>query len=196
VIAKIDGKEQALVTMPRHVNAYDLQTGKILWTCSGTGDLAYSDPMVNTDLNVCVAMAGYGGTAIGFKLGGSADITQTNRLWQSTTKPPQRIGSGVMTGKSLFMVQEPGFLCIDPLTGKERWSHREPRQVFWSSMVAVGDRLYVTSQSGTTYVFAADETQFKLLARNEVGEKCNSTIAVSNGEVFLRTYEHLFCIGN
>ena len=194
VIAKVDGEERALMTMPRHVNTYDLKTGKLVWTCSGTGDLAYSDPMVNAELNVGVAMAGYGGKAMGFKLGGSGDVTQTNRLWQSTVKPPQRIGSGVMIGKHLFMVQEPGFLCIDPLTGTELWNHREPGQVFWGSIVAVGDRLYVTSQKGTTFVFAADAKEFKLLAKNEVGEKSNSTLAISEGQAFLRTYGHLYCI--
>jgi outer membrane protein assembly factor BamB len=194
VIVKVDGEEQALVTMPRHVNAYDLKTGKILWTCSGTGDLAYSDPMVNAELNVGVAMAGYGGKAMGFKIGGSGDVTQSNRLWQSSAKPPQRIGSGVMIGKHLFMVQEPGFLCIDPLTGTELWNHREPGHVFWGSIVAVGDRLYVTSQKGTTFVFAADSKEFRLLAKNEVGEKSNSTLAISEGQAFLRTYGHLYCI--
>lgn len=99
-----------------------------------------------------------------------------------------------MIGKHLFMVQEPGFLCIDPLTGTELWNHREPGQVFWGSIVAVGDRLYVTSQKGTTFVFAADAKEFKLLAKNEVGEKSNSTLAISEGQAFLRTYGHLYCI--
>ena len=194
VIAKIGGEDQILVTMPRHVNAYDPKTGKILWTCAGTGDLAYTDPMVNADLNVCVAMAGYGGAAIGFKLGGSGDVTQSNRLWESTDKPPQRIGSGVMIGKHLFMVQEPGFLCVDPLTGKELWKHPEPGQIFWGSITAAGDRLYATSQKGTTFVCAANPAGFKLLAKNEVGEKSNSTLAISGHQIFLRTYEHLYCI--
>ena len=93
--------------------------------------------MVNTELNVCVAMAGYGGKAIGFKLGGTGDITATNRLWQSTEKPPQRIGTGVMVGKHLFMVQEPGFLCVDPLTGKDALGTTASRaQVFWGSITA------------------------------------------------------------
>jgi outer membrane protein assembly factor BamB len=194
VPVKIDGQNQILVTMARHVNSYDPASGKILWTCSGTGDLAYSDPMVNGELNICVAMAGYGGKAIGFRMGGSGDITSSNRLWQQDQKPPQRIGTGVMVGKRLFMVQEPGFICIDPMTGKTLWEHREPGQIVWSSLIAAGDRLYATSQKGTTFVLAANDQKYELLARNEVGEKSNSSIAVSNGQIFLRTYEHLYCI--
>jgi hypothetical protein len=59
----------------------------------------------------------------------------------------------------------------------------------------VGERLYVTSQKGTTYVFAADPSSFKLLAKNALGEASNSTPAVSNGQLFLRTAGHLWCIG-
>ena len=194
VIARIDEMPQILVTMPKHVNAYDPKSGKIIWTCAGTGDLAYADPMLNTQLNVVVAMGGYGGSAIGFKPGGSGDVTEKNRLWQNTDKPPQRIGTGVMVGKHLFLVQEPGFLCVDPMTGKTLWEHREPGQIFWASLVAAGERLYVTSQKGTTFVFTADPAGYKLLAKNEVGEKSNSTLAISERQIFLRTYDHLFCI--
>jgi outer membrane protein assembly factor BamB len=195
VVAKIDGQEQVLVAQPQHVNAYDPATGKILWFVSGTGDLAYADVMVNTELNIGVAMAGYGGKAMGFRLGGgTGDLTATNRLWQNTDKPPQRIGTGVFVGKELFIVQEPGFACMDPMTGKFLWQHREPGQVLWASLVKSGDRLYVTSQKGTTFVFAADPKEYRMLAKNEVGEKSNSTIAVTDSQIFLRTYGHLYCI--
>jgi outer membrane protein assembly factor BamB len=194
VVAKIDGREQILVTMPRHVNSYDPASGKIVWSCGGTGDVAYADPMVNTELNVCVAMSGYGGKAIGFRLGGTGDTTNTNQLWLSDAKPPQRLGTGVMVGKHLFMVQEPGFICVDPLTGKTVWEHREPGHVIWSSLIAAGDRLYATSQKGTTFVLAANAQKYELLARNEIGEKSNSSLALADGQIFLRTYGHLYCI--
>src|SRR5205823_265841 len=92
VIAKVDGKDQILVPQPGQVNAYDPADGHILWTCSGTGDLAYCDVMLGNGESAgeAVAMAGYGGKAIGLKLGGAGDVTSTNRLWQSNAKPPQR----------------------------------------------------------------------------------------------------------
>jgi outer membrane protein assembly factor BamB len=196
VIATIDGQDQVLVAIPRRVNAYDPKTGKILWSVTGSGDLAYADVMVSADLNLAVATGGYGGHAIGFKLGGgTGDLTSTNRLWQNADKPPQRIGTGVYVGKYLFLVQEPGFACMDPTTGEFLWKHNEPGHVFWASLVkSAGDRFYVTSQKGTTFVFAADPKEFRLLAKNDVGEKSNSTIAIAGRQIFLRTYGHLYCI--
>ena len=78
VIAKVDGHDQILVSQSHHVKAYEPTTGKILWTCDGTGDLAYADIMLGQ--GIAVAASGYRGPAIGFKLGGSGDVTATNRL--------------------------------------------------------------------------------------------------------------------
>jgi hypothetical protein len=39
--------------------------------------------------------------------------------------------------------------------------------------------------------------EFEILAHNKLGrgERTNSSIAVSNGELFIRTSRHLWCIG-
>jgi outer membrane protein assembly factor BamB len=197
VVTTVDGQEQLLVFQPLHVNGYDLQSGKILWHCAGTGLLAYTDVVVGEvdGAKIAVAMAGYGGKAIGFHPGGSGDITAERRLWQSTARPPQRIGSGIIVGKHLFIINEPGAECIDPLTGKTVWNQRLPGQVFWSSLVSTPGRLYATSQQGKTFVFAADPTGWKLLATNDLGERINATPAVSDGQLFIRSWEALYCVG-
>jgi len=191
VVGTVDGKDQILVAQSHHVNAYDPKTGTILWTCGGTGDLAYADVMIGD--GIAVAAAGYGGSSIGFKLGGSGDVTDSDRLWRAE-RNPQRIGTGVVIGPNLFMVSEPALSCIEMSTGRELWKHREPTQTFWGSIVCAGDRLYVTSQQGTTLVYAADAKEFRLLGANALGEPSNSTPALSDGRIFLRTAEHLYCI--
>jgi len=193
VIAKVEGQDQILVSQSHHVKAYEPTTGKILWTCDGTGDLTYADIMLGQ--GIAVAASGYRGPAIGFKLGGSGDVTATNRLWRAE-RPPQRVATGVVIGQYLFMVSEPNVSCIEMATGREIWKHSEPGQTFWASIVAVGDRLYVTSQKGVTIVFAADPKEFRLLASNDVGERSNSTLAISDGQIFLRTFESLYCISD
>jgi hypothetical protein len=51
----------------------------------------------------------------------------------------------------------------------------------------------VTTRGGTTQVFAASPT-FQLLASNRLGEHTDASIAVSRGELFIRTYKNLWCI--
>jgi len=198
LVTTLDGKEQLLVFQPLHVNAYDLDTGKVLWTHGGAGLLAYTDVVIGDVAGagkLGVAMAGYGGKAVGFKLGGSGDTSATHRLWPPTAKPPQRIGSGIILDSHLYIPNENGIECLDPLTGKSIWSHRIPGQTFWSSLIAASGRLYATSQKGTTFVFEANPTTWKLLATNDLGEHTNATPAISDHQLFIRTWQALYCIG-
>jgi len=60
-------------------------------------------------------------------------------------------------------------------------------------MVLAGDRLYVVNRSGDTLVLRA-APKFELLASNPVGELSNSTLALSDGQIFLRTHNALYSI--
>jgi outer membrane protein assembly factor BamB len=84
--------------------------------------------------------------------------------------------------------------CIELKTGKTLWNERAGART-WGSMVRAGDRLYVTSQQGETLVLAA-KPQFEVLSRNPLGERSQSSPAISDGEIFIRTYGHLWCISS
>jgi hypothetical protein len=60
--------------------------------------------------------------------------------------------------------------------------------------VYAGGHLYVTNQSGTTHVFFPNPKRLELVASNKLGEPSNSTPAISCGQLFIRTAEHLYCI--
>jgi outer membrane protein assembly factor BamB len=84
--------------------------------------------------------------------------------------------------------------CLDPTTGNVVWSG-PPGGSSWSSIVGTQRHLYLTDQEGTTLVFLANPKQFEQVAKNELHEASNSTLAISDGEIFIRTFEHLYCIG-
>ena len=69
-----------------------------------------------------------------------------------------------------------------------------PRHTCWPTIIQPTDRLYLTSQQGTTFVFAPDATKWTQLATNELDEKVNATPAVSNNQIFIRTADYLYCI--
>lgn len=193
VVAQIEGHKQVLISLPHHVQAYDPDDGRILWSCGGLGDLVYTSVMLGD--GVGVALGGFHGPAIGFKLGGSGDVTEQNRLWRIADKNPQRIGSGVILDGYLYLIDEPGQVeCVDVKTGQAAWKGRIGGDKVWASIVAATGRLYVTSQAGTTYVFKPNPEKFELLAKNDLREPSNSTLALSAGQIFVRTFEHLVCI--
>jgi len=131
---------------------------------------------------------------MGFKLGGSGDVTATNRLWLE--KQTQRIGSGVVVDGRVYIVNAgPGTAqCMECRTGKTLWTERLEGGESWGSLVLASGRLYVTSRRGVTTVFRPDPQKLEVLGMNDLGEPSNATPAISDGEIFLRTDGHLYCI--
>lgn len=204
VIAKVNGKDQLLLaTSPNkkqdlepadaYLKGFDPKTGKELWLCRGLNSYVYTSPLV--DDGIAVAMSGYGGAAIAVKLGGEGDITD-DRLWQHP-KNIQRVGSGVIVDGYLYIVEDNGTPhCYELATGDEVWQAGERAgKGTWGSLVHANGRLYCFMKDGETVVLEASP-EYKVLARNSLGkgQSTNSSLAVSNGEIFLRTNSHLFCI--
>jgi len=197
VVAKVGGRELLLADLPGAVYALDPANGHEIWHCNGLNPLTYAEPMVIDD--VVVGIGGFNGFSIGIKPGGSGDVTATNRLWEDK-RTPQRIGSGVVVDGRIYLGSDPGFVqCIDPRTGDRLFDARPPvpvqRASSWSSFVRSGDRLYLVTKSSDTLVFRADP-KMELLADNALDDgMTNASLAVSDGELFIRTHAHLWCIG-
>ena len=197
IVARVGGKDQILCSMLTQVVACDPETGARLWFCEGLAeekaDLIYPSPLVCGEIGV--AFTGWvNGPTVGFKLGGRGDVTASNRLW--VEKQPQRIGSGVVVGENVFIVNAgPGTAqCMECRTGKIRWAERLEGGESWGSVVMAAGRLYVTSRRGVTSVFRPDPSKLEVLAMNDLGEPSNATPAISNGQIFLRTDKHVYCV--
>jgi hypothetical protein len=60
----------------------------------------------------------------------------------------------------------------------------------------VNGRIYVVTRSGLTYVLAA-KPEFEVLAKNQFGSDDSgfcATPAVSDGDLFIRSNTHLYCV--
>lgn len=180
-----------LLSLPEKLYAVNPKTGEEAWSCGGLSKLVYTSPLVGKE--EVVAMCGYTGPAMGVKRGGKGDVTESHRLWLTDKPNPQRIGSGIIVGDYLYILNETGVAwCLDPKTGEKKWEKRLGAGS-WSSMCLADDRLYITNFDGNTHVLEADPTECKILAENKIGEKTNGSLAFSNGQVFLRTHKNLYC---
>ena len=168
-----------------------------LFKDKGGDKLVYTTPLVTQE--VIVAMGGFTGAWLGMKppaevpSSGDIDITAANRLWRHPSSP-QRIGSGVILGDHVYIVNEPGTAqCIEAKTGKILWTDRLTSST-WASLVHAEGRLYTTSLDGESVVFLPNTEKLEVIARNKIPERTLASIAVSNGDLLLRTYNHLWCI--
>src|SRR5262249_16746741 len=78
--------------------------------------------------------------------------------------------------------------CIKAASGKQNWQDRLEGQ-FSASPVCAGSAIYCTSNDGDVFVVATGD-QFKLLARNKLGEGTQCTPAIAQGRMIIRTDGH------
>jgi outer membrane protein assembly factor BamB len=192
-IARIGAHDELILNVPHKVKGFDPKTGQELWHCDGLGPLVYTTPVVSPD-GIVVAMSGFYGPALAVRAGGKGDVTRTHRLWVHTKRNPQRIGSAVIVGKHAYMMSEPGSAhCFEIETGKDLWDSKRLADTTWGSMVLSGDRIYLVTNSGEGFVLKA-APKLEVLERNKLGERVLASVAVSDGELFIRSYRHLWCI--
>lgn len=194
-LMKVEGRDQLLMSWPQRLAAYDPQSGKELWTCSGLNPLVYTSPIYED--GIVVTMGGYNGMAMAVRAGGSGDITTERRLWhQPRTK--QRIGSAVIHEGYIYIHNDPGIAeCFELKTGNLVWDQRLTGKgktgQNWSSVMLAGGNCYTITQGGDCFVFKASP-KFEMVSVNSLGEPSNSSIVASNGQLFIRTHAALWCI--
>ena len=190
------GREELVVSYPEQLRAFEPKTGREIWRCGGLNPLIYTSPTYGE--GVIVAMGGFNGTTIAVKDGGNGDVTATHRLWQ-TSGTKNRCGSAVIHQGHFYVLNMDGMAeCIKLQTGERVWQERlkgaGPKSDSWSSMLLVGDLIYVLNQSGDTTILKASP-KFEVVGVNALGnEPCNATHAFSNGDIFIRTDKNLWCI--
>jgi len=194
IITRVKDQDQLLLSTVPHLIGLNPQSGKELWHCDGLNKFVYTSPLAGNGIGV--AMSGYTGAAFAARLGGTGDITK-DRLWLHPVNI-QRVGSGLIVGDHLYIVEENGVPhCYELTTGDEVWNvkKRPSAGTTWGSMVHADGRLYVLMRNGSTLVFAANP-KYELLATNSLGTgvATNSSLAISNGDIFIRTFQHLWCI--
>jgi outer membrane protein assembly factor BamB len=196
LVVEHDGKKQVVMNGQRVARAYDLETGKEIWHCSGQTERPAASP-VATDGIVYVG-SGFRGAYLGaFRLDGRGDIKGTKSVaWEIDRDTPD-VGSLLLSsGRIYFYKDKVGVLtCVDATTGKSHFGPvRVPGlQAIYASPVAAGGHVYLTDRNGTTVVIK-DAAQFEVVASNSVGETVDATPVPVDRELFIRGVKHLFCI--
>jgi outer membrane protein assembly factor BamB len=84
--------------------------------------------------------------------------------------------------------------CMDPKTGNLVWKDKATGDEIWGSMVYAAGHIFVTDKRGKTVVMKPNAEKLEVIATNDLGEGSNSTPAVSDGQIFIRTFKALYCI--
>ncbi|NUN98560.1 MAG: PQQ-binding-like beta-propeller repeat protein, partial [Candidatus Omnitrophica bacterium] len=87
--------------------------------------------------------------------------------------------------------------CMDPRTGEVKWAEElEGTATIKASATGADGKIYIIDEEGTVFVLAAGD-RFRILSKVEMGEGlCRSSIPVADGQLFIRTAENLYCVGD
>ena len=179
------------------VTAHDPATGKELWRSDGLNP-------TNHQWHRIVASPVVSGTTVyapsrvkpllAIKGGGAGNVTDTHRLWSFENGPD--VPTPVTDGTYFYSFDDRGVVyCLDAKSGKPVYGPMRIKPGTYSASPILGDgKIYITSEEGLTTVVKAGPS-FEVLAENNIGEFVLSSVAISDGQLFLRGDKHLYAIG-
>jgi outer membrane protein assembly factor BamB len=197
VVARVGKNIEIVVSGGDIVTAHDPASGKELWRSRG----------LNPDNNpfyriIASPLAGdgivYAPTRIkpmlAIKTGGRGDVTDSHRAFTFDKGPD--VPTPVTDGKYLYVVDDKGVVhVLDPKSGSVVYGPERLKPGTYSSSPVLADgRIYISNEEGLTVVFKSGPA-FEVLAENPLDEYILSSVAISDGQIFIRTGKHLYCVG-
>jgi outer membrane protein assembly factor BamB len=188
--------ELVCISTGNGVFSLDPKTGEKNWAVEGVFKMRTVSSPITAGGHIfgTTGSGAYSGNYVAaIKPGKPAEIAY--ELKNSGTFKAPYVPSLIAQGDAVFCLYDKGFAaCFDAPTGKIHWLART-EAAFSGSPIRVRDRIYCMDEDGVCWVIAADDKEYKLLAKNDLGEPSRSTPAVSGGKLFLRTFSHLICVG-
>ena len=133
--------------------------------------------------------------ALAINTGGRGNVTGSHVLWKKTRYLPY-IPSPLFYKGILFWVKRGGIAAsIDPKTGETfKVGRISGQSSYYSSPVAGDGKIYFISQKGELSVISAKK-QWEELSKADFAEEVWATPAISEGRIYLRSSDHLYCFG-
>lgn len=182
------------------VQAFDPAMGKLLWELRMEGRFT-ATPVGNEDLL-------FAGTASAFDEGplfairaganGTLKLPKASEpsagVGWSKTKSGPGMSSPLLYGDYLYAFHRGIMMCYEANTGKRVYRERLPAGGnFLASPSAADGKLFALDEDGQMFILSAGP-RFEVLAVNWIQEKFWATPALTDGAIFLRGENHLYCV--
>jgi len=192
-IREMAGRLQLVQCGDRCVTAFDPRSGEQLWTVDGPSQEFVATPIYSEKTGLVYISSSWPQShMLAIKPDGSGDVTKTRVAWGDTKGAPY-IPSLIIAGDYLLSVNPGGIAyCRDAASGEVHWKERLGRH--HASPVLIEGLCYFINDDGEINVIKPDKT-FDRVAKYELGEQCYASPAISDGQVFIRGFTHMFCIG-
>jgi len=192
LIRELDGRIQMMVAGSHSIVSYNPRDGSKHWYTVGPKGRAVASPVFAGGL-LLVSTAYPDREFLAIRPDGHGDVTGTHISWRNGQSAPY-VPSPVAVGDYFLAVSDDGIAsCFDTATGQRHWRKRIGKR-HSAALVAAGGLVYFLSDAGVTRV-VRPSTQFELIAENPIAQRCYASPAISHEQIFLRSENHLWCIG-
>ena len=197
------GRSEVIITGGDAVTGHDAATGRELWRAevmNPTNNTSYRIVASTTIMGGLIVAPSRNNPLVAIRPGGTGDISKSHIAWTFERGPD--VPTPVSDGTYVYIVNDNGIVyCLDLKTGAVVYGPvRLPAGTYSSSPVLADGKIYVTMENDDITSVFRSGPKFERLASNTFGEGCNpyclSSIAVSEGQLFLRSTAHLWVIGD
>ena len=204
---EVGGKKLILAIGGDCVTANDAGTGDEVWRCGGwnVSTPKRSDwrivPTVVVAGGLVIACPPKGGAVFAIKPDGTGDVTKTHVSWTNKDLSSD-VCVPLFYKDELFVLNgdKKTLYRVDPATGKIETSvNLGGNDVFRASPTAADGRIFCMNEAGEVWVVSPAGDKLTVLNKADLGAggqlASRSSVALADGEVFVRTGEKLYCIG-
>ena len=187
----VDGQQQVIAPGSECVLAIDPANGSVIWQLLYSGYSVIPKPIYHDGL-VYISTGYETPSMLAIDPTGSGDVTKTHLKW-SLKKNVPHTASMIADAGLIYSVSDAGIaICVDAQSGEVIYRERVGGN-FSASPILVGNKLYYTSEAGVTTVIATGR-QYKVLAKNDLGERTLASAAVDGNALIMRTADAIYRI--
>ena len=196
IVIQVGGRDELVLNGEFGVASYDPKTGKEYWNCRSFNGRGTPVPVWGNGMLYVVN--GKPGDVYAVRPGGKGDVTDTHMQWHTGRKGGRDLPSPVLANDVVFVIGMSGVATgYDAKSGEELWKARLGGNFSGSPLVA-GSHVFAASESGDVLVLKPGtklETIDKVSVRSSDEEIFRSSMAISNGQLLLRSDRRIYCLG-
>ena len=188
-------RTELVISAPHEIWGFNPTNGDFQWFAEAVADDTICGSLVARD-GIVYAVGGRTASAVAVRAGGKDDVSKTHTVWKAALA--SYVPSPVLAGDRIFNVNERGIIgCLNAASGDKIFQQRlEDAGGVYASPVFADGHLFVVTRRNGTFVLSGNGNG-EVIAQNKFTDDTdfNASPAITEGRLFLRSNQALYCIG-
>ncbi len=182
------------------LTAHAMADGKELWRQEHNPRRSSNWRLIPTPVvagDIVVGMVPRGGGAFGVRPGDATHLEYDESTWTLRGRMAD-VPTPVVWKDKVYVLNGVGgnLMCLDPESGEQLWEGElSPKARIWCSPVIGDGKVYCLDEEGQVTIASIEGGISNVTHADFGGAPCKSTIAIANGDLYVRTAEKLYRVG-